>query len=114
MTYKELGGVTAAHEALTNMAGLVPAKLQAIGHIGWTAMPAFNSAWWWTLTSSIILGVGIGVLAQPQLVVRFMTVKSDRELNRAVLIGGIFILAMTGIAFIVGALSNVYSSNIQE
>ncbi len=108
MTYKELGGVTAAHEALTNMAGLVPAKLQAIGHIGWTAMPAFNSAWWWTLTSSIILGVGIGVLAQPQLVVRFMTVKSDRELNRAVLIGGIFILAMTGIAFIVGALSNVY------
>jgi SSS family solute:Na+ symporter len=37
-----------------------------------------------------------------------MTVKSDRELNRAVLIGGIFIFLMTGTAFIVGALSNVY------
>ena len=55
-----------------------------------------------------MLGVGIGVLAQPQLVVRFMTVKSDRELNRAVLVGGIFILMMTGVAFTVGALSNVY------
>ena len=31
-----------------------------------------------------------------------MTVKSNKELNRAVLIGGIFILLMTGTAFIVG------------
>ena len=52
--------------------------------------------------------MGIGVLAQPQLTVRFMTVKSTKELNRAVLIGGIFILAMTGVAFVVGALSNVF------
>ena len=63
---------------------------------------------WWTLVSTLILGVGIGVLSQPQLVVRFMTVKSNKELNRAVLIGGVFIAMMTGTAFIVGALSNVY------
>ena len=37
-----------------------------------------------------------------------MTVKSNKELNRAVLIGGVFIAMMTGTAFIVGALSNVY------
>jgi SSS family solute:Na+ symporter len=37
-----------------------------------------------------------------------MTVKSKRELNRAVLVGGIFILIMTGVAFTVGSLSNVY------
>jgi SSS family solute:Na+ symporter len=60
------------------------------------------------LVSTIVLGVGIGVLAQPQLSVRFMTVKSDRELNRAVLSGGVFILMMTGVAFVVGALSNVW------
>jgi solute:Na+ symporter, SSS family len=54
------------------------------------------------------MGVGIGVLAQPQLVVRFMVVKSRRELNRAVLVGGIFILMMTGVAFTVGNLSNAY------
>jgi len=35
-------------------------------------------------------------------------VKSDKELNRAVLVGGIFIAAIPGSAYIVGALSNVY------
>jgi SSS family solute:Na+ symporter len=90
------------------MAHLVPAKLAAQGHTGWTSMPTFGSTWWWTLISTIVMGVGIGVLAMPQLVVRFMTVKSNRELNRGVLIGGIFILAMTGVAFVVGSLSNVF------
>lgn len=110
-TYSKLGGVTAAHEALSNMSHLVPEKLQAIGHQGWTSMPATGSAFWWTLVTSIIIGVGIGVLAQPQLVVRFMMVKSDRELNRAILSGGIFIIAATGVTFIVGALSNVFFFN---
>jgi SSS family solute:Na+ symporter len=108
MTYSHLGGITAAHQALTNLAHLVPAKLAAQGHTGWTSMPTFGSTWWWTLISTIVMGVGIGVLAMPQLVVRFMTVKSNRELNRGVLIGGIFILAMTGVAFVVGSLSNVF------
>jgi SSS family solute:Na+ symporter len=36
-----------------------------------------------------------------------MTVKSNRELNRAVASGGVFILFATGVAFTVGALSNV-------
>jgi SSS family solute:Na+ symporter len=108
MTYANLGGVTAAHQALTNMANLVPANLAAQGHTGWTSMPILGSIWWWTLISTVVMGVGIGVLAMPQLVVRFMTVRSNRELNRGVLIGGIFILAMTGVAFVVGALSNVF------
>ncbi|MDD4651327.1 MAG: sodium:solute symporter family protein [Methanothrix sp.] len=108
ITYSHLGGIIPAHQALTDMANLVPAKFAAMGHAGWTAMPVLGSTWWWTLVSTIVLGVGIGVLAMPQLVVRFMTVKSNRELNRGVLIGGIFILMMTGVAFTVGALSNVY------
>jgi len=108
ITYSRLGGITAAHEALTNIAHLVPDKLKAMGHLGWTSMPSFYSSWWWVLISTLVMGVGIGVLAQPQLIVRFMTVKSNRELNRAVLIGGIFILLMTGGAFIVGSLSNAF------
>ncbi|MFC1614591.1 sodium:solute symporter [Gemmatimonadota bacterium] len=107
-TYVKLGGFTGAHQALTDLADKVPESLQKAGHLGWTSMPVFKSGWWWTLVSTIILGVGIGVLAQPQLVVRFMTVKSRRELNRAVFIGGIFIFMMTGVAFIVGSLSNVF------
>ncbi|WP_423128828.1 sodium:solute symporter family protein [Gaoshiqia sp. Z1-71] len=108
MTYIKLGGVSGAHEALTGMANLVPDGLKQQGHQGWTAFPAMGSAWWWTLTTNLILGVGIGVLAQPQLVVRFMTVKSNRELNRAVLIGGVFIFVVTGFVYTVGALSNLY------
>jgi SSS family solute:Na+ symporter len=120
-TYAALGGVTNAHQALTDMADKVPPALKAIGHRGWTAMPAFGFApagskppeaiqfhMWWILVSTIVLGVGIGVLAQPQLIVRFMTVKSRQSLNRAVISGGIFILFMTGVAFVVGPLSNVY------
>ncbi|MDY0355275.1 MAG: sodium:solute symporter family protein [Sedimentisphaerales bacterium] len=112
-TYSRLGGLTKAHDALTDLAPLVPGSLQAIGHQGWTAMPKFGFGdaqydLWWIVISTITLGVGIGVLAQPQLVVRFMTVKSTRELNRAVAIGGVFILIMTGVAFTVGSLSNAY------
>jgi solute:Na+ symporter, SSS family len=110
--YWILGGVVDANQALTNLINVVPAKsvagATATGFTGWTSMPALGSPFWWTLVSTLILGVGIGVLSQPQLAVRFMTVKSNKELNRAVLIGGIFIFMMTGTAFIVGALSNVY------
>ncbi|MGF7118035.1 sodium:solute symporter family protein [Methanobacterium oryzae] len=115
--YWYLGGVTTAHQALTNLlptatsdpvTTVAVANATKTGFTGWTSMPALGSPFWWTLVSTLILGVGIGVLSQPQLAVRFMTVKSNRELNRAVLIGGIFIFMMTGTAFIVGALSNVY------
>jgi len=78
------------------------------GFEGWSSMPAFFSNGWLFVITTITLGVGIGVLAQPQLVVRFMTVKSKKELNRAVLIGGIFIISMTGFIFIVGALTNAW------
>ncbi len=108
VTYYLLGGVTESQQALTNLAYLVPEQVQAVGGTGWTTFPALGSPFWWTLVSTIILGVGIGVLAQPQLVVRFMTVKSNKELNRGVLIGGIFIFVITGSAYIVGSLSNVY------
>ncbi|MBN1478206.1 sodium:solute symporter family protein [Candidatus Sumerlaeota bacterium] len=108
LTYVKLGGVTQAHQSLTDMAPIAQEIFGGAGHRGWTAMPTFGSTFWWVVISTIVMGVGIGVLAQPQLAVRYMTVKSDRELNRAVLIGGIFILMMTGVAFVVGALSNVF------
>lgn len=112
-TYAILGGVTAAHTALTNMADMVPVKLAEQGMNGWTVMPDLGSPIWFTLVTTLVLGVGIGVLAQPQLVVRFMTAKDNRSLNRAVLVGGPFILMMTGVAFTVGALTNVYFNQTQ-
>lgn len=108
MTYSKLGGFTTAHQALTDMSHLVPESMVAKGHLGWTAMPALGSEYWWVVVSTLVMGVGIGVLAQPQLVVRFLTVKGVQEINRAVVVGGLFILVMTGVAFSVGALTNVY------
>lgn len=108
-TYKTIGmGFTEANRELTSMADLVPEHLKAIGHQGWTAMPKFGSPHWYSLVTSLILGVGIGCLAQPQLVVRFMTVKSDRELNRAIAIGTVFIFIIVGTMYTVGAISNIY------
>jgi len=127
ITYVKLGGFTAAHQALTDLAPLVPKPLAALGHQGWTSMPVFGWAapgapaaeasrynLWWVMVSTIVMGVGIGVLAQPQLIVRFMTVKSKQALNRGVAAGGIFIFFMTGVAFVVGALSNAYFNKHEE
>jgi SSS family solute:Na+ symporter len=111
-TYSILGGVTNAHTALAQLPqqpGVAEqtAKLTAGGFAGWTSMPVTGTPVWWNIVTTLVAGVGIGVLAQPQLSVKYMTVKSGKELNRAVLSGGIFILFMTGVAFTVGALSNV-------
>ncbi len=103
-----LGGPGKAMESLNAMKPVAEQAFGANGHVGWTSMPKAFSPYWWQLVSTIVLGVGVGVLAQPQLTVRFMTVKSGHELNRAVVIGGVFIAMMTGVAFTVGAFANVY------
>lgn len=105
-TLAGIGKLMKGHPELKSK--LVIAKISGAGFDGWTRLPKTGSNFFYVLITSIIMGVGIGVLAQPQLSVRFMTVKSTRELNRAVLIGGIFILMMTGVAFIVGNLSNAW------
>jgi SSS family solute:Na+ symporter len=110
-TYWILGGVENAHQSLTNLAQYYPVSAKSLGGTGWTSFPTLGSQFWWYLVSTIIIGVGIGALAQPQLVVRFMTVKSNKELNRGVLMGGIFIAITVGTAYTVGALSNVYFFN---
>ena len=106
--YWVLGGVTEANTALTNMAHLYPPDAIAEGGTGWTSFPKLGSPFWWSLVTATIMGVGIGALAQPQLAVRFMTVKSDKELHRSLLIGAVFIFVMTGSAYVVGSLCNVY------
>ncbi len=107
-TYRAVGGVIAGHSGLSALRDLVPAALANQGHRGWTAMPDFGSRLWWTVVSTMVMGVGIGVLAQPQLAMRFMTVKHPKSIYQAILVGGVFIFFMTGTAFIVGPLSNLY------
>ncbi len=108
-TYFTLGGVTVANQALTDMA-VNPGVggLAGAGMTGWTSFPSFGSPLWYTFVTTFILGVGIGALAQPQLAVRYMTADSSRSLNKALMIGGIFILVVVGSAYTVGPLTNVY------
>lgn len=101
-------GFSEANAQLTQMSDQVPDNLVVLGHQGWTSMPALASPQWYTLVTSLILGVGIGCLAQPQLVVRFMTVKSTKQLNQGVLIGCVFLAVTVGVIYYVGALSNLF------
>ena len=50
--------------------------------IGWTQGAVPFSPIWLTIYTTIVLGVGIGVLAQPQLSVRFMTIKSEQQFKK--------------------------------
>ena len=81
------------------------------GFNGWAGFPSFGSPEWWTVVSTFVLGVGIGALTQPQLVVRFMSAKDEKMLNRSLIYGSIFMLVIVGSAYIVGPLSNVYFFN---
>lgn len=134
MTFWALGGVesafakfgtvwehTVAPLANTPMKELKPGSADFMmklsmnwGFQGWGKMPLLFSEGWMFIVTTITMGVGLGVLAQPQLVVRFMTVKSKNELNQGVLIGGIFIFVVMGSAYIVGALSNVWYYEFNE
>jgi len=111
VTYVSLGGVIEAHKALTSLTPFVPEEFRMIGHRGFTSMPGFASPLWWYVITTMIMGVGVGVIGQPQLNIRFMTLKSDRELNRSIPFTAIFILLSTGIAYIVGPLTNVFFHN---
>ncbi|MDR3269228.1 MAG: sodium:solute symporter family protein [Tannerella sp.] len=101
-------GFTEGNRKLTEIASMVPEKYHALGHQGWTAMPVAGSPQWFTLVTSLILGVGIGCLAQPQLAVRFMMVDSTKQINRGVLIGCVFIFFTVGTVYHIGPLTNLY------
>lgn len=107
--YKALGvGFTEANIRLNAMDSLVPANLAAQGHQGWAKMPISGSAQWYNLVTSLILGVGIGCLAQPQLVVRFLTINSSKQLYQGVFIGCLFLFITVGVIYHAGALSNIF------
>jgi len=115
--YVMLSGIGPAHEAA---AGLTSEMLKSIGSPaatqapnGLTSMPPVLSQPF-MMVLTLIFGVGIGVLAQPQLITRYLTAKNEKALRLAVPYGGIFILLMTFTAFSIGPLCNVlmYQNNI--
>jgi SSS family solute:Na+ symporter len=112
--YSMLGGIGPAHESASLL------TIKDLTTMGWINVPdgfttltsfpeLFSPAYMIVLT--LIFGVGIGVLAQPQLIVRYLSAKSEKALRRAIPYGGIFILLMTFTAFSIGPLCNVLMIN---
>jgi SSS family solute:Na+ symporter len=94
--------------AVSNLASVpVPENLAANGIVSFTKMPETFSNFWWLLVTSILGGVAFGILAQPQLSVRFMTLKSNLDIKRAIGFSAIFILVANGAGILAGAFSNV-------
>lgn len=112
VTYNYLGGVTAGNDALDNLWNSSIVDNAALGTLpgfnGWTSMADFGSKEWLTVVTTFLLGVGIGALTQPQLAVRFMSAKNEKDLKKSLIIGSVFMLVIVGSAYTVGALSNVY------
>lgn len=114
VTGLELGGFTHGFEQLSSLwdNGIVSSSPGTLdGFNGWTNVASFGSSEWMLVVTTFLMGVGLGVLTQPQLIVRFMSAKDDRMLNRSLIVGSIFMLVIVGTAYTCGALSNVFFFN---
>ena len=112
VTWLYTGGITEGNLALNDLwdqrLGDITGMGVADGFEGWTHMSEFGSREWMTVVTTFIMGVGIGALTQPQLVVRYMSAKSDKDLDKSLLIGSIFIMIVVGTAYTVGPLTNIF------
>ena len=115
VTFYTMGGVAAGNESLSNLwdAKIGESGLGVLpGFNGWTETASFGTKEWMTVVTTFFLGVGIGALTQPQLVVRYMSAKSDRDLDKSLIIGSVFMFIIVGAAYTVGPLTNVYFDNL--
>lgn len=99
---------------LTSVWNTALADSEALQHLkdagmrGWGAMPEFGSEIWLTVVTTFLMGVGVGALAQPQLVVRFMAAKDSKSMSKSLIVGSIFMFVIVGTAYTVGAFSNLF------
>ncbi len=109
-TYLMFGGVGSANAQLSNLwdAGIIDQIGVLEGARGWTNFSEFGTPEWMLVVTTFLMGVGIGSLTQPQLVVRFMSARDDKTLYKSMVIGSIFMFVVVGAAYTIGPLSNIY------
>ena len=112
-TYVMFGGVGSANAQLSNLwdANIVEQLGVLEGARGWTSFSEFGTPEWMLVVTTFLMGVGIGSLTQPQLVVRFMSARDDKTLYKSMIIGSVFMLVVVGAAYTIGPLSNIYFAN---
>lgn len=110
ITYSLFGGVGSANSQLANLwdAEIIEQLGTLEGARGWTNFSEFGTPEWMLVVTTFLMGVGIGSLTQPQLVVRFMSARDDKTLYKSMIIGSIFMLVVVGAAYTIGPLSNIY------
>lgn len=104
--FSKAGGF-GAYNALANLP--VPAELAKEGVKSFVQMPDTFSPVWWNLVTTLLCGVSLGLLAQPQLGVRFLTLRSTKDIKMAVGFGAFFVIIANGGGILSGALANVVS-----
>ncbi len=115
-TYLMFGGVTSANAQLSNLwdAQIIDQLGVLGGARGWTSFSEFGTPEWMLVVTTFLMGVGIGSLTQPQLVVRFMSARDDKTLYKSMIIGSIFMFVVVGAAYTIGPLSNIYFADIHD
>lgn len=113
ITYVMFGGVSSANAQLSNLwdANIIDQLGVLEGARGWTSFSEFGTPEWMLVVTTFLMGVGIGSLTQPQLVVRFMSARDDKTLYKSMIIGSVFMLVVVGAAYTIGPLSNIYFAN---
>ncbi len=95
VTWLVLGQLGAARRPLASLNHLSPHHPQVNGWLVWTFFP-------WTLTAGLVGGLMLGLAAQPQLALRFLTVRRSRRVTGAFFWAAAFILVMVGAAWALG------------
>jgi Na+/proline symporter len=93
VTYTMLGGVLPAHQALADVSTNL------------VSFPAFGSSTWVTIIGLTAV-MSFGVLAQPQMVLRYATISNKINIKKALVIAALGTLIFPLAAYSYGALSN--------
>lgn len=79
-----------------------------MGFVGWDSMPVFLSEGWLFVVTTLVVGIGVGMLGQPQLIVRLMAAKNSSDLKKGIIPGMFFIVISACLIYIIGPFTNIW------
>ena len=101
-----IGGFGAATAALLGDPKVMAPGLTKVSHLG-SGLLAVPAAGWLTL-AALVLITSVGPWALPQMVQKFYSIRSSKDVTRAMVIAGVFSLFMAFGAYYSGALTHLF------